>query len=85
MFERILVAYHGTERALRAFDAAIQLAHRLDMPLYVVSVEEDIPRSAELIAEVEDARQEMDVRYRKLPSTPSAGQHSMESPWSALS
>lgn len=66
MFERILVAYHGTERALRAFDAAIQLAHRLDMPLHVVSVEEDIPRSAELIAEVEDAKQEMDVRYREV-------------------
>lgn len=66
MFEKILVAYHGTDRALRAFDAALQMARRFDMPLHMVSVEENIPRSAELIAEVEDAKQEMDVRYREI-------------------
>lgn len=64
MFERILVAYHGTDRALRAFDAAVQMAHRLDMPLHMVSVEENIPRAAELIAEVEDVKKETDARYR---------------------
>lgn len=64
MFERILVAYHGTDRALRAFDTAVQMAHRLDMPLHMVSVEENIPRAAELIAEVEDVKKETDARYR---------------------
>jgi nucleotide-binding universal stress UspA family protein len=64
MFERILVAYHGTDRALRGFDAAIQMAHRLEMPLHMVSVEENIPRAAELIAEVEDVKKETDERYR---------------------
>ncbi len=64
MFERILVAYHGTDRSLRAFDAAIQMAHRLDRPLHMVSVEENIPRAAELIAEVEDVKEEADARYR---------------------
>jgi len=66
MFDRILVAYHGTDRALKAFDAAVQMAHRLDMPLHMVSVEENIPRSAELIAEVEDAKQGEDARYREV-------------------
>ena len=66
MFERILVAYHGTDRALKAFDAAVQMAHRWDMPLHMVSVEENIPRSAELISEVEDAKQEGDARYREV-------------------
>ncbi|HUN84459.1 MAG TPA: universal stress protein [Terracidiphilus sp.] len=66
MFDRILVAYHGTDRGLKAFDAAVQMAHRLDMPLHMVSVEENIPRSAELIAEVEDAKQGEDARYREV-------------------
>ncbi len=56
MFERILVAYHGTDRSLRAFDPAIQMAHRLDMPLHMLSVEENIPGAAELIAEVEGVK-----------------------------
>lgn len=66
MFERILVAYHGTDRALKAFDAAVQMAHRWDVPLHMVSVEENIPRSAELISEVEDAKQVGDARYREV-------------------
>ncbi len=36
------------------------------MPLHMVSVEENIPRSAELIAEVEDAKQEGDTRYSEV-------------------
>ena len=66
MFDRILVAYHGTDRARKAFDAAVQMASRLDTPLFMVSVEENIPRSAELIAEVEDAKQKTDARYREV-------------------
>jgi nucleotide-binding universal stress UspA family protein len=81
MFERILVAYHGTERALRAFDAAIQMAHRLDMPLHIVSVEENVPRAAELIAEVEDAKKETDARYRHVADRRNVGLHCMVSLW----
>lgn len=66
MFEKILVAYHGTDRALRAFDAAIQVAHRFASPLHMVSVQENVPRSAELIAEVEEAKQEADAHYREI-------------------
>lgn len=36
------------------------------MPLHMLCVEESIPRSAELIAEVEDAKQAGDTRYREV-------------------
>lgn len=68
MFDKILVAYHGTDRALRAFDAAVQMAHRLDAELHMISVAEDVPRQSELIAEVEDAMQREDSRYSQLAS-----------------
>jgi len=68
MFDKILVAYHGTDRALRAFDAAVQMAHRQDAELHMISVAEDVPRQAELIAEVEDAMQREDSRYCQLAS-----------------
>lgn len=42
------------------------MAHRFGTPLHIVSVEENIPRSPELIAEVEDAKQETDARYREI-------------------
>jgi nucleotide-binding universal stress UspA family protein len=66
MFDKILVAYHGTDRALRAFDAAVQMAQRQDAELHMISVAEDVPRQAELIAEVEDAMQREDSLYSQL-------------------
>jgi nucleotide-binding universal stress UspA family protein len=66
MFDKIVVAYHGTERALRAFDAAVQMARQQDAELHMISVAEDVPRQAELIAEVEDAKQREDSRYSQL-------------------
>jgi nucleotide-binding universal stress UspA family protein len=68
MFDKILVAYHGTDRALRAFDAAVQMAQRQNSELHMISVAEDVPRHAELIAEVEDAMQREDSRYSQLAS-----------------
>jgi nucleotide-binding universal stress UspA family protein len=68
MFDKILVAYHGTARALRAFDAAVQMAHRQDAELHMISIAEDAPRQAELIAEVKDAMQREDSRYSQIAS-----------------
>jgi nucleotide-binding universal stress UspA family protein len=68
MFDKILVAYHGTDLSLRAFDAAVQMAHRQNAELHMISVAEDVPRQAELIAEVEDAMQREDSRYSQLAS-----------------
>lgn len=66
MFDKILIAYDGSDGALRAFDAAIDLAHRLNTTLYTVTVEEELPRHAEFMAEVEDARQHADSHYSQL-------------------
>jgi nucleotide-binding universal stress UspA family protein len=68
MFDKILVAYHGTDRALKAFDAAVQMAHRQGAELHMISVAEDVPRQAELIAEVKDAMQREDSRHSQLSS-----------------
>jgi nucleotide-binding universal stress UspA family protein len=66
MFDKILIAYDGSDGALRAFDAAIDLAHRLNITLYTVTVEEELPGHAELMAEVEDAQQHADLHYSQL-------------------
>jgi nucleotide-binding universal stress UspA family protein len=68
MFEKILVAYHGTDRALRAFDAAVQMAHGQNAELHMISIAEDVPRQAELIAEVQEAKQREDSVYAQLAS-----------------
>jgi nucleotide-binding universal stress UspA family protein len=68
MFDKILVAYHGTDRARRAFDAAVQMAHRQGAELHMIGVAEDVPRQAELIAEVEDEMQREDSRHSQLSS-----------------
>jgi nucleotide-binding universal stress UspA family protein len=68
MFDKILVAYHGTDQALRAFDAAVQIAHRQNAELHMISVAEDMPRRAELIAEVEDAMRREDSRHSQIAS-----------------
>ncbi len=48
MFERILIAHDGSEGAHKAFDEAVFLAARLQSRLHMVSVEEDLPRHAEV-------------------------------------
>jgi hypothetical protein len=48
MFDRIVVAYHGTERALKAIDAAVEIARRQDVTLHMLSLEEGVARHAEL-------------------------------------
>jgi nucleotide-binding universal stress UspA family protein len=68
MFDRILVAYHGTDRAFEAFDTAVQVARGQNSELHMISVAEDVPRQSELIAEVEDAKRREDSRYSQLSS-----------------
>jgi nucleotide-binding universal stress UspA family protein len=58
MFEKILVAHDGSDGAQRAFDAAIDLASRLHATLHMISVEEDLPRYAETMLEVDEEEEE---------------------------
>jgi nucleotide-binding universal stress UspA family protein len=54
MFRRILIAHDGSDGAVRALDAAIELAATLHADLSMISVEEDLPKYAETIGEFED-------------------------------
>jgi nucleotide-binding universal stress UspA family protein len=44
------------------------MAHRENAELHMISVAEDVPRQAELIAEVEDAMRREDSRYSQIAS-----------------
>ena len=66
MFEKILVAHDGSEGAQKAFDAAVELASRLRAKLHMVSVEENIPRYAEMMVEVDEEKEEEDSYFGKL-------------------
>jgi nucleotide-binding universal stress UspA family protein len=62
MFEKILVAHDGSDGAQRAFDAAVDLAARLQASLHMIGVEEDLPRYAETMLEVDDEKEDEESR-----------------------
>jgi nucleotide-binding universal stress UspA family protein len=66
MFENMLVANDGSEGGLKAFDAAVELASRLHANLHMVSVEEDLPRHALTIDELEEEKETADSYYGQL-------------------
>lgn len=63
VFERIVVANDGSDGAQKAFDAAIELASQLKASLHMISVEEDIPRYAETMLEVDEEKEAEDTYY----------------------
>ncbi len=44
MFHKVLVALDGSAGAQRALQAALQIVHEQELDLWLVSVEEDLPR-----------------------------------------
>jgi nucleotide-binding universal stress UspA family protein len=66
MFEKILVAHDGSDGAWKAFDAALELAARLRAGLHMISVEEDLPRYAETMTEIDAEREVEDTYYGQL-------------------
>jgi nucleotide-binding universal stress UspA family protein len=62
VFEKILVAHDGSDGAQKAFDAAVELASQLQGSLHMISVEENIPRYAETMVEV-DEEKDMEDSY----------------------
>ena len=66
MFEKLLIAHDGSEGAWKAFDAAVELAARLQASLHMISVEEDLPRYAETMMEVDEEKEAEDTYYGQL-------------------
>jgi nucleotide-binding universal stress UspA family protein len=65
MFQRILLAWDGSEIALRAFDVAIDVARRYDIELVAVSIAYS-PAHAETAADREET---IDAAHRYLTHT----------------
>lgn len=65
MFQRILLAWDGSEVALRAFDVAIDIARRYDIELVAVSIAYS-PAHAETAADREET---IDAAHRYLINT----------------
>jgi len=68
MFEKLLVAHDGSDGARKAFDAAVDLATRLHASLHMISVEEDLPRYAETMLEVDEEKEVEDTYFGQLAS-----------------
>jgi nucleotide-binding universal stress UspA family protein len=66
MFEKILVAHDGSDGAQKAFDAAVELASRLHASLHMISVEEDLPRYAETMLEIDEEKEVEDSYFGQL-------------------
>jgi len=66
VFEKLLIAHDGSEGAWKAFDAAVELAARLQASLHMISVEEDLPRYAETMMEVDEEKEAEDTYYGQL-------------------
>ena len=66
MFERILVAYDGSDGAKAALRQSIALATLLRAELHSISVEEHLPYYAASISEVKATKEETDEYFRGL-------------------
>lgn len=69
MFQKILLAYDCSQGAERAFHAALELAKVSDAELWVVSVEENLPRFAATVSETEEEKEFADNYYQQCIST----------------
>lgn len=66
MFRRLLVAYDGSEGANRALRAGIALAKALGVDLHAVTVEEELPRYAATLDELEEVKAQKDAYFGQL-------------------
>lgn len=66
MFNKILLAYDGSEGAQKALQAGIQLAKIHQAELWTVTVQERLPRYGGTIDEVQEEKEYVEERYGKI-------------------
>jgi nucleotide-binding universal stress UspA family protein len=66
MFNRILVAYDGSEGSRTALKRAIELSKALGAKLVSLSVEEHLPYYAASLSEVKGTKEQIDEHFRAL-------------------
>ena len=68
MYRRILVAYDGSDSARTALQIGLAFAKRPDTELISLTVEERLPRYADTMAEIEEAKEDIDEHFQRLSS-----------------
>lgn len=68
MFRKIVIANDGSDGARKAFDCAVELASCFQTELYMISVEENLPRHAQTMLEASEAKETEDTYYGQLAS-----------------
>ncbi len=66
IFRRILAAYDGSEGSERALQVALQLAQAHASELCVLSVEEQLPRYAATVGEMDEEKERANHYFEKL-------------------
>ena len=66
MFRKILVAYDGSEGAMKGLKAGIDLAKVHQAKLCALAVEEKLPRFSATIDEVQDEKEFADQKYGRI-------------------
>ncbi|MHB9072757.1 MAG: universal stress protein [Desulfobaccales bacterium] len=66
MFQKILLAYDGSEGADRALEAAIELAQLHQGKIWALAVEENLPHITATVGEFQDTKEQANEKFRKL-------------------
>jgi nucleotide-binding universal stress UspA family protein len=66
MFRKLLVAYDGSDGAERALRAGIELAKALSVDLHSIAVEEELPKYAATVDELEAVKEQKDAYFNQL-------------------
>lgn len=66
MFSKLLVAYDGSDGANRALKAGIEMAKALGVDLHLVTVEEELPRYAATMDEIDAVKEQKDAYFGQL-------------------
>ncbi len=66
MFQKILLAYDGSEGANRALEAAIELAKLHQGRIWALGVEERLPHVIATFGEFQDIKEQANEKFRKL-------------------
>jgi nucleotide-binding universal stress UspA family protein len=66
MFQKLLVAYDGSEGAIKALIAGMKLAKSFGVDLHAVAVEEGLPRYAATLDEIDAVKEQKDAYYGQL-------------------
>jgi len=66
MFQKILLAYDGSDGANRALEAAIDLAKLHQGNIWALAVEENLPHVTATVGEFQDIKEQANDKFRKL-------------------